>query len=170
MSRSTASSRPAGGRRPGPVPHPSFEPCDLYLPGHLVHPIQAKKAWTSEDPVRWGRFAGIEDELVVVRFLDAVERFRNHRPQEIAAVAAVGDKVRVSDRYRVLSLHRRFEHVLTVCVAPADASWTPCGVADPAEPSSLDDLSHRLETRGGFLVPRPSVLRLLDREVDTEGA
>lgn len=172
MSRSAASSRPVVRRKPGsgPVPHPSFEPCDLYRPGHLVHPIQARRAGTSEEPVRWGRFAGIEDGLVVVRFLDGVERYRNHRPQEIAAVAEVGDKARVSVRYGVLSLHRRFEQLITVCVAPADAPWTPCSVADPALPSSPDDLAVRLEERGGFLVPGRCALRASDGETELDGA
>jgi hypothetical protein len=131
---------------------------------------QATKAWESDDPVGWGRFAGVEDGLVVVRFLDGVERFRCHRPPEIAALAEVGDKARVSHRWGVLSLHRRFENVITVSIANVDAPWTPCSVGEPAEPESLDELAQRLEERGGFLVSGLEALRLLDAEVEPEGA
>jgi hypothetical protein len=164
MSRSTASSRSFGRES---IRHPSFEPCDLYVRGHLVHPTQARKAWESDEPVSWGRFAGIDEGLAVVRFLDRVERFRCHRPQEIAALAEVGDKARFSHRWGVLSLHRRFEHVITVSIADVDAPWTPCSM-EPLEPEPLDAL--RLEERGGSLVPGPDTLLPLDAELEPDGA
>ena len=77
--------------------HPA---CDLYLPGHLVHNIAAKKSWESSDPVRWGRFQGVEDGCLIVRYLDGEGRYRIHRPTEVGRVAQVGDKVRVSERWR----------------------------------------------------------------------
>jgi hypothetical protein len=121
--------------------HPA---CDLYLPGHLVHDIQTKEAWESGDPVRWGRFGGVADGCIVVRFLDGTERYRVHRPAEVDRVAKPGDKVRVSERWRVASLSRRFEQLLAVCIALPDDPWRPCGVAR-GESGSLEDLADRLD-------------------------
>lgn len=129
--------------------HPA---CDLYVPGHLVHFIQARKAWESDDPVRWGRFEGVDDGCLVVRFLDGTGRYRIHRPSEVARVAAHGDKVRVSERWRIASISRRFEQLSAVCIALPDDPWRPCSLA-PDEPDSFEDLADRLTDRGGFLVP-----------------
>jgi hypothetical protein len=137
--------------------------CDLYVPGHLVHIIQAKKAWESDDPVRWGRFEGVDHGCLVVRFLDGgLGRYRIHRPSEVARVAACGDKVRVSERWRLASISRRFEQLLAVCVALPDDPSRPCSVA-PDEPASLDDLADRLAERGGFLVPGRQAVQLAGR-------
>jgi hypothetical protein len=137
--------------------------CDLYVPGHLVHIIQAKKAWESDDPVRWGRFEGVDHGCLVVRFLDGgLGRYRIHRPSEVARVAARGDKVRVSERWRLASISRRFEQLLAVCVALPDDPSRPCSVA-PDEPASLDDLTDRLAERGGFLVPGRRAVELAGR-------
>jgi hypothetical protein len=137
--------------------------CDLYVPGHLVHIIQAKKAWESDDPVRWGRFEGVDHGCLVVRFLDGgLGRYRIHRPSEVARVAARGDKVRVSERWRLASISRRFEQLLAVCVALPDDPSRPCSVA-PDEPASLDDLTDRLAERGGFLVPGRQAVQLAGR-------
>ena len=140
--------------------HPA---CDLYVPGHLVHFIQAKKAWESADPVRWGRFEGVDDGCLVVRFLDGYAgRYRIHRPSEVARVAARGEKVRVSERWRFASISRRFEQLLGVCIALPDDPSRPCSVA-PDEPDSLDDLADRLAERGGFLVPGRRAAQLAGR-------
>jgi hypothetical protein len=140
--------------------HPA---CDLYVPGHLVHFIQAKKAWESDDPVRWGRFEGVDDGCLVVRFLDGYAgRYRIHRPSEVVRVAARGEKVRVSERWRFASISRRFEQLLGVCIALPDDPSRPCSVA-PDEPDSLDDLADRLAERGGFLVPGRRAAQLAGR-------
>jgi hypothetical protein len=140
--------------------HPA---CDLYVPGHLVHFIQAKKAWESDDPVRWGRFEGVDDGCLVVRFLDGYAgRYRIHRPSEVVRVAARGEKLRVSERWRFASISRRFEQLLGVCIALPDDPSRPCSVA-PDEPDSLDDLADRLAERGGFLVPGRRAAQLAGR-------
>jgi hypothetical protein len=140
--------------------HPA---CDLYVPGHLVHFIQAKKAWETDDPVRWGRFEGVEDGSIVVRFLDGGSgRYRIHRPSEVARVAARGDKVRVSERWRFASISRRFEQLLAVCIALPDDPSLPCSVA-PGEPVSIEDLADRLAERGCFLVPGRLAVQLAGR-------
>lgn len=112
----------------GGGPHEKYPPCDLYLPGHLVHWTQAKLALRagSERPVRWGRFAGIEEGWLVVRFLDGTARYRIHRPDDVAGVAASGDKVRVCEGLHFATISRRFEHVLSVCIACPDDPWQPC--------------------------------------------
>jgi hypothetical protein len=140
--------------------HPA---CDLYVPGHLVHFIQAKKAWESDDPVRWGRFEGVDDGCLVVRFLDGYAgRYRIHRPSEVVRVAARGEKVRVSERWRFASISRRFEQLLGVCIALPDDPSRPCSVA-PDEPTSIEDPADRLAERGGFLVPGRRAAQLAGR-------
>ncbi len=133
--------------------------CDLYVPGHLVHDDQAKKSWESGDPVRWGRFRHVEDGCLVVRYLDGEERYRIHRPAEVECVAEVGDKVRVSERWRTATISRRFEQLLTVGIALEDDPWRPCSVA-PGEPCTLDDLTACAAERDGLLVSgrRPAQL------------
>ncbi len=138
------------------------EPCDLYVPGHLMHSIQAKRAATSDDPVRWGRLDTIDhDGVITVEFLDRAEQYWTHRPEQIERVAVPGDKVRVSLRWNLLSVHRRFEQLVTVCVADAATRRQPCSVADGA-PASIEDLVLRLEERGGFVVPGHDVTRFRD--------
>jgi hypothetical protein len=145
--------------------HPA---CDLYRPGHLVHVIQARKAWESDDPVRWGRFEGVDDGCLVVRFLDGTARYRIHRPAEVERVAEVGDKVRISERWRVASISRRFEHLLAVCIALVDDPWPQCGVA-PREPRSLEDLVAHVADRGGFMAPGRRITHLAGRAPEGGG-
>ena len=45
--------------------------CDLYLRGHLVHWVQAKRA--AEHAFSWGRLEEIDRETVTVRYLDRVD-------------------------------------------------------------------------------------------------
>lgn len=137
-----------------------YPACDLYRPGHLVHVIQATKAWESDDPVRWGRFEGVDGGRLVVRFLDVTERYRIHRPAEVVGVAAMGDKVRVSERWRIASISRRFEQLLAVCIALPDDPWQSCSVA-PHEPRSFDDLGLQAAERGGFMVPGRRLAQLV---------
>jgi hypothetical protein len=141
----------------------AYPACDLYLPGHLVHNIAARKAWQSDDPVRWGRFEGVDDGCLVVRFLDGTRRYRIHRPSEVTRMAARGDKVRVSERWRFASISRRFEQLLAVCIALPDDPWRSCSVA-PDEPVSFEDLADRLIDRGGFLVPGRLVAQFVGPE------
>jgi hypothetical protein len=130
--------RPSDGR----APHEGGEEptCDLYVPGHLVHLSQARKFWESDDPVRWGRFRGVEGGDLVVGFLDGAERYRIHRPAEVARVAEVGDKVRVSERWRVASISRRFEQLLLVGIALPDDPSQLCR-ATRSKAASLDEVS-----------------------------
>ena len=130
--------RATGGR----VPHEAGgQPaCALYEPGHLVHAVQATNFWESGDPVRWGRFRGVHDGDLVVDFLDATRRYRIHRPAEVARVAVVGDKVRVSERWRVAAISRRFEQLLLFGIALADDPSGPCR-AVPGEQAWLDEVS-----------------------------
>lgn len=126
--------------------------CDRYQPGHLVHAAQARNAWASDERVRWGRFERVADGRLVVRFLDGTARYRIHRPADVEAVAEAGDKVRVSERWRVASISRRFEQVLAVCIALPDDRWRPCGVA-LRRPRSLEGLAAHVRDRGGFMAP-----------------
>ena len=50
--------------------------CDLYLPGHVVHWVQAQKA--SEHRFRWGRLEAVDQAVVAIRFLDRIRCYRTH--------------------------------------------------------------------------------------------
>jgi hypothetical protein len=78
-------------------------------------------------------------------------------------VAARGDKVRVSERWRIASISRRFEQLSAVCIALPDDPWRPCSVA-PDEPVSLEDQADRLTDRGGFLLPGRLAAQLVSSE------
>jgi hypothetical protein len=153
-------------RQRGGVKHRRTLTCDLYLPGHLVHWIQRKKESESGEKRSWGRFGGIDDDgVIVVTFLDRAERYRTHRPEEIRRVAQIGDKVSVSPRWFLLSVHRDWEHLITVCVADAEEPWRSCSV-DPREPASFRDLADRAHDRGGFSISGPVIASWLEDEGD----
>jgi hypothetical protein len=132
--------------------------CDLYAPGHLAHWIQARQVALGEHPVSWGRLYSVDtDGVITVEFLDRLERFWNHRPAEIQRVAQRGDKVRIARSRNLLSVHRRFERLISVCIADAETPLRPCRVT--YDPTSLDEPSGRLLDRGGFIVPAREVVQ-----------
>jgi hypothetical protein len=141
MSDPTAAARNYRGRRPT---------CDLYLPGHLVHWVQAKKA--AEHKFRWGRLEGIDDSVVTIRFLDRVGRYRTHDTAELAFYAAPDDKISVCEPYGVLRLDLDDRRTLLVGVSDVAAKWVPCRY-EPLEDVTPDTLAERIRTQGGFSVP-----------------
>jgi hypothetical protein len=124
--------------------------CDLYVPGHMVHWIQARRA--SEHPHTWGVLDGVSGQVITVRFLDRVVRYRNHQAVAVLDVAQAGAKVHVSERYGLLGIPLENRDVGLFCIVDADEPWRPCSVA-PAGPVSFEDLADRVNDRGGFSVP-----------------
>jgi hypothetical protein len=143
VSDSTAVARRYRGSRPT---------CDLYLPGHLVHWVQAKKA--SEHKFSWGRLEAVEEPIVTVRYLDRVGTYRTHDTAELAFYASIGDKISVCEPYGVLRYDIDDQRTLLVGVADADAPFEPCQYR-PLERITPDVLAERIRSRGGFGVPAP---------------
>jgi hypothetical protein len=141
MSDPTAVARCYRGRRPT---------CDLYLPGHLVHWTQAKKA--AEHKFSWGRLEAVDAAVVTVRYLDRIGRYRTHDTAELAFYSAEGDKISVCEPYGVLRYDLDDRRTLLVGVADADAPWVSCRY-EPLEEITPDTLAERIRTRGGFSVP-----------------
>ena len=126
------------------------EKCDLYLPGHLVHWIQARRA--SEVTPRIGTLVGVADGIITVEYLDKIGRYRNHRAHELAKIAEPGTKVRVFERFSLLSVDLDNRTTKMFCIADADKLWVPCSY-QPLTSVTPEALAERLNTRGGFSVP-----------------
>ena len=141
MSDSTVAARRYRGPRPT---------CDLYLQGHLVHWVQAKKA--TEHRFSWGRLEAVEEQTVTVRYLDRVGRYRTHDTAELAFYTSVGDKLSVCEPYGVLRYDIDDRRTLLVGVTDADAPWEPCRYR-PLEQITPDTLAERIRTHGGYSVP-----------------
>jgi hypothetical protein len=125
--------------------------CDLYIPGHEVHWIQARQS--SKPPHSWGVLDEVSGQVITVRFLDRVVRYRNHHTEGVLEVAQEGARVRVSEDCGLLGIPLKNApgHVACFCIVDADEPWRPCGVAPSVR--SLDDLLDRIEDRGGFGIP-----------------
>ena len=124
--------------------------CDLYIPGHMVHWIQARLAW--EHPREWAVLEGVQGQVITVRFSDRIARYRNHQVEALLDVAERGSSVLVSARYGTLSVPSDHGSLWCFCIADADEPWRACSVA-PMGPVSCQDLIDRLEDRGGFSIP-----------------
>jgi hypothetical protein len=45
----------------------------------------------------WGRLVAVDDGVITVAYLDGVGRYRNHRVETLANIAATGSKVAVRE-------------------------------------------------------------------------
>lgn len=128
--------------------------CDLYLPGHVPHWIQARKG--AGDRASYGRLVEINDGAITVAYLDRTALYRNHDTRPLERVAPIGTKVRVSERYYLLGVDLPDHTCKVFSIALDDAQWTPCSYL-PLTDVTPEALAERLETRGGFSVPGESV-------------
>ncbi len=135
--------------------------CDLYIPGHMVHWIQARLA--SEHPRAWGKLDGVDGEVITVRFWDRVARYRNHHAEAVLASFPAGTKVHVSERYGLLGVPLPNGNERLLCIMDADKPWRPCSVA-PSPPESLEDLVDQVRDRGGFSIPASFLPTIEDSE------
>jgi hypothetical protein len=124
--------------------------CDLYLPGHCVHWIQARKA--SETTPRTGRLVEINDGVISVEYLDKIGRYRNHHPEDLLEVAQPGAKVRAFEGFGLPGVDINHFTTRMFCIADADRPWTPCST-EPMTSVTPEALAQRLQERGGFIVP-----------------
>jgi hypothetical protein len=134
--------------------------CDLYIPGHEVHWIQARQS--SKPPHSWGILDDVSGQVITVRFLDRVVRYRNHHAEAVLEVAQEGGRVRVSEDCGLLGipLKKAPGDVACFCIVDADEPWRPCSVDPPV--SSLDGLVDRMEDRGGFSIPGALLARIVE--------
>jgi hypothetical protein len=161
---SDRSARCTGRKVVGPIPRPRPE-CDLYIPGHTVHWIQARLAW--EHPREWAVLEAVQGRVITVRFSDRMARYRNHDPEALLDIAGHGSSVLVSERYGTLSAPTGRGTFGCFCIADADEPWRACSVA-PMGPVSHQDLVDRLEDRGGFSIPG-ALLPSIDAGLDGVG-
>jgi hypothetical protein len=127
--------------------------CDLYLAGHCHHWIQARKASESRTSPRVGKLEAIDDDgFIVVRYLDKIGHYRNHDVGRLVDITRPGIKVRVFERYRLLSVDLPDGSARMFCIAIEDDEWTPCSYL-PLTSATPEALAERLATRGGFSVP-----------------
>jgi len=133
--------------------------CDLYVPGHRVHWIQARKA--SDLVPRIGTLAEAQDEHFVIEFDDEVARYRNHAPRSVLRYAKAGSRVRVVERYRMLVIEYANRRARAYCIALGGDLWRPCSVLT-GEPDTPEALAERLENRGGFDVSGAALRALIE--------
>ena len=62
--------------------------CDLYLPGHEVHWIQARKS--SEVTPSTGTLVNVVDGVISVQYLDRLAYYRHHRAERVLKIAKLG--------------------------------------------------------------------------------
>jgi hypothetical protein len=140
--------------------------CDLYIPGHCVHWIQARLA--REEPHKWGELEAFEERLITIRFRAGIARYQNHQAEAVLNVAQLGAKVEVSERYGLLGIPLENGHIRLFCIAEANSPWRPCSVAHEG-PVSFEDLANRLNERGGFSVAGPVITSWLEEGTPHEG-
>lgn len=110
----------------GPTDIPPLSACCLYLPGHRVHPIQARKAWQDDAPPEAGTLLDADATTVTVRVGEEDLRLRNHETRRLALVArAAGGRVELSRRRSVLWVrHPKGAHMFSIVREGID--WRAC--------------------------------------------
>ena len=137
--------------------HLRLRHCQLYIPGHSVHWIQAKKSYG--EPHREGRLTAVDGDIVTVDFGDEVKKYRQCDPDRLLDIVGIGGGVGVCERYSILRTPSRDGHYV-FCIADVDEPWVPCDYS-PLTSASPEALVERLETHGGFMVPGLQVLETL---------
>jgi hypothetical protein len=128
--------------------------CELYIPGHSVHWIQAKHSFG--EPHRDGRLTDAEDNVITVDFGDEVKRYRNCDPERLWEILGIGHSVRVCEGYSILRAWNNY----VFCIVDADEPWVPCDYS-PLTSATPEALVKRMETHGGFFVSGQQVLKAL---------
>ncbi len=120
--------------------------CALYLPGHMIHYIQARLSWENPEKHLPGLIESIESEIVQVRVADGVRSYRNHDLSRLVELSKDTRDV-VIRSYGVLECRMHL-----FCVAPADQERIPCrGPSSHATDGA--SLFERALNDGGFLIP-----------------
>jgi hypothetical protein len=131
--------------------------CQLYIPGHSVHWIQAKKSYG--EPHREGRLTAVSGDVLTVEFGDEVKQYRNCDPDRLLDIVGIQGRVSVCERYSILRTPSRDGHYV-FCIVDPDEAWVPCDYS-PLSSATPAALAERLETHGGFFVSGQQVLEAL---------
>ena len=135
--------------------------CGLYLPGHDVHWIQAKLSVKRDAPLpEAGHLLEVRtDGVLFVEMQGAVYRLWHHDPARLELRVKVNKgRITYQSRFGLLRTSAGPGSHALFCVADADASdRRSCPTSPPA--GSLPEL---LKKAGGFSVPGPEDLRMLD--------
>lgn len=131
--------------------------CGLYIPGHVVHWIQARKgAGDMKNLPTPGHLVEVRpDGLVIVEINGDVRRLWNHDPERLEALVARNHgEISHQPRWGLMST-RGYQF----CVADADhPDLRPC----PAHPPTGDPYKLLIEA-GGFSIPGSEALRWIER-------
>jgi hypothetical protein len=126
------------------------KPCGLYLPGHHVHFIQARRAWEdTEHPPETANLIELRDDGgLVVHVGTEVRHLWNHQPERVGDAVGVGDRtIFHQPRWGLLIVGRGpGQHLF--CVAGSDVDHRECPTVPPTgSPAAL------LLGAGGFFTP-----------------
>jgi hypothetical protein len=109
---------------------PSIQPvseCTLYIPGHLVHWIQAIHSASEPRRPQRGRVAGVDEGLVTVSFGDEQRRYRNHDTDRLREIlAAYSADVIVDEGWSILKLPHGDGRAYCLSIAKESTLWRPC--------------------------------------------
>ncbi len=98
--------------------------CRLYLPGHRVHPIQARKAAAA--PGAAIHSVAVEAEVIVLHTSNAVWRCRSHNQLRLLRLARERlPEVRLVETWGVLRIGRGSVRDL-ISISTEPDSWTYC--------------------------------------------
>jgi hypothetical protein len=126
----------------------------LYVAGHSVHWIQAKRSGGEHH--RWGQLVGVEENRISIDFGSEIKQYRNCDPDRLLEIVGLASRVRVCERFVIL----RALNGYCFSIANADEPWVPCDHS-PLTSASPEALQARLQTHGGFSVSGAEVLKHL---------
>ena len=137
---------------------PPTKPCTLYVPGHTVHFIQARRSCEEPGEQEHGRIRAIQQGVIAFETATGIRTYRNHETACLRAIlVAHGAEAILDGRWQLLKVpHDGGSYYF--CVAPASAPWRRCRSDTPSKMDAAA-LADRALTHGGFLVPGRDVLR-----------
>ena len=165
--------RSSGGRSGEAVDTgtPASDTCDLYLPGHNDHYIQALRAMgnAAEEERTRAILVVAADGVIVASHADGgLVRYRTHSTRRIRRIAKPGDEVIVCESYRILGVPEPGGTISTFSIALDQDELQPCSAVS-ATAATPEDLVEQLATRGGFVVPGQNLLAAIDRSAGERG-
>lgn len=135
--------------------------CGLYVPGHVVHYIQA--IHSAGEPHLGGHLIAVEDNIIIINvdYGNKVRRLRYHDVEGLVERVGIGGRVGFCKEYSILRHPGRGQSGACFSVADAEAPWIPCDNT-PLTSTTPEALAERLRTHGGFTVPGRSVIDSLE--------
>ncbi|HZD65463.1 MAG TPA: hypothetical protein VE152_05150 [Acidimicrobiales bacterium] len=152
--------RQEDGAGPGKRRVPPAKHCGLYIPGHTVHFIQAKRSSREEEyPPASGEVTGMEGNMITVALADGTHRYRNHEVPRLAEIlGGTTGPVVVQWGLHLLKVAGDRGSWYCFAIADADEPWRPCD-SEPLGSADPRSVVERLLTHGGVMVPGPETPR-----------